>query len=340
MELIVLLFSLFIVFLGIGITRIQKIRPATENTYSIVIACRNEEQNLPELFRSLENIIYPQNLYEIIIADDASTDHSTDLLQEFAQRSNNVSVVFLEKKDKFFKGKKAALKAAIDKAEKDILLFTDADCLPDKYWLSSYNNYFSETVAMVIGFSPELTNKSFRRFTQNINAGLYAATTGLGIPFSCTGRNFALKRAVFYQIGGYDSFSEEVAGDDKLLLNLIYKKKYKIAYNAEAPVFTKSPTNYLEQQKRRYSKFLQQRLPYQYLSILILLFYLYLPIQFYLHPLSAVYYLLAVVFFWTANINLHNLKFSLIDLFFCCIFPYFVILFSFWGTFSRWKWKT
>jgi len=339
MELIVLLFSLFIVFLGIGITRIQKIKPATKHTYSIIIACRNEEQNLPGLFRALENIIYPTNMYEIIIADDASTDNSTALLQDFAQRSNNVSVVFLDKKDKTLKGKKAALKAAISKAEKDILLFTDADCLPDKNWLSSYNNYFSENVAMVIGFSPELTNNRFRRFTQYFNAGLYAATTGLGIPFSCTGRNFALKRTVFYQIGGYDSFGKEVSGDDKLLLNLVFKQKYKIAYNAEAPVFTRSSTNYLEQQKRRYSKFLQQRSPYQIASLLILLFYLYLPVQFYQHPLSAVYYLLAVIFFWTANIALHRIKFSLNDLFFCLIFPYFMIFFSFWGTFFRWKWK-
>ncbi|MFC1888118.1 glycosyltransferase, partial [Candidatus Cloacimonadota bacterium] len=273
------IFCLFLLVLGIGNYRNWLVNEPKINSYSIIIACRNEEHNLPELFRALDKIDYPHDKYEILIADDASTDRSPELLKQYSQNNPIVSVIYLTTKDSEYKGKKAALKAATDLAKNDILLFTDADCLPDKNWLSSYNKYFDEKIAMVIGFSPEVTDNKFLHFTQFLNAGLYSSTTGLGIPFSCTGRNFALKKEVFFQIGGYDSFRTAVAGDDKLLLNRVFNQKYKIVYNAESPVYTKKSDDYIEQQKRRYSKFFQQRSFIKLLSIFILLFYVFLPFQ-------------------------------------------------------------
>src|SRR3954470_21457558 len=49
---------------------------------SVIIAARNEEQNIPTLLQSLQDQQYPKHLYEVIIIDDHSTDNTWPLLQE------------------------------------------------------------------------------------------------------------------------------------------------------------------------------------------------------------------------------------------------------------------
>src|SRR5688572_18854225 len=49
---------------------------------SVIIAARNEENNIPHLLQSLQDQQYPKSLYEVIIVDDHSTDNTWPLLQE------------------------------------------------------------------------------------------------------------------------------------------------------------------------------------------------------------------------------------------------------------------
>ncbi len=46
---------------------------------SVIIAARNEEQNIPTLLQSLYDQQYPKHLYEVIIIDDHSTDKTWEL---------------------------------------------------------------------------------------------------------------------------------------------------------------------------------------------------------------------------------------------------------------------
>jgi polyisoprenyl-phosphate glycosyltransferase len=64
---------------------------------SVVTSCYNEEENILELysqitdvFKSLEN----RYTYEIIVADNASTDQTPNILRELADRDRNVKVIF------------------------------------------------------------------------------------------------------------------------------------------------------------------------------------------------------------------------------------------------------
>ncbi len=49
---------------------------------SVIIAARNEENNIQELLQSLHAQQYPKELYEVIIIDDHSTDNTWQLLQQ------------------------------------------------------------------------------------------------------------------------------------------------------------------------------------------------------------------------------------------------------------------
>ena len=342
MDIFVFLFSVFLIILGLGILRSWKTTEFKELNYSIIIACRNEEQNLPKLFYSLKKLNYPTEKFEIIIVDDASTDNSSNLIKDFCEIQSNARSFHLKEKSKVYLGKKAALKLAIKNAKFEILLFTDADCFPQQNWISSYNNYFTDKTGFIVGSYEEINADCFRRFCNKMSSAIYAGTIGLGFPFSAAGGNMAVLKEAFEQVRGYEKIKHNIAGDDKQLLNLIKKTDWEIRYNPEVLVLTKiDHFNSHQRDKRKYSKFGLSSPLFQIFSILIFLFYLYLPYKiFFLKEWqSFLGYLLGAILFWLANIFKHNFKFNLIDLFFISIYPYFLILYSFWGMFTTWKWK-
>jgi cellulose synthase/poly-beta-1,6-N-acetylglucosamine synthase-like glycosyltransferase len=59
---------------------------------SVIIACRNEEKNLPEILRNIQDQNYPRHLYQVIIVDDNSTDRTFEVAEDF-KRSMNISVL-------------------------------------------------------------------------------------------------------------------------------------------------------------------------------------------------------------------------------------------------------
>lgn len=342
MDPFVFLFSVFLIILGMGILRSWKTTEVKELNYSIIIACRNEEQNLPKLFYSLTKLDYPIEKYEIIIADDASTDSSLNMIKEFCDKLPNARYFHLKEKSKEYLGKKAALKLAAENAQFEILLFTDADCSPQPNWISSYNNYFTDKTGFVAGSYEEINTGSFRRFCNQISSAVYASTIGLGFPFSAAGGNMAVRKEVFEQVGGYEKIKHNIAGDDKQLLNLINKTSWEIRYNPEILVSTVTNTLDLHQRdKRKYGKFGMSSALFQIFSILILLFYLYLPYKLFFVKewQSFLSYFLGAILFWFANIIKHKYKFAPIDLIFIVIYPYYLIYYSILGLLGNWKWK-
>ena len=64
---------------------------------SIVTGCYNEEENLPELYKQLMEVVNGfegKYTYEIIIADNNSSDRSPQILRELAMKNKNVKVIF------------------------------------------------------------------------------------------------------------------------------------------------------------------------------------------------------------------------------------------------------
>jgi glycosyltransferase involved in cell wall biosynthesis len=66
---------------------------------SIVTGCYNEEGNLQELYDRFINVLkkLPQYDYEIIIADNCSTDSSRDILRKIAAQDKKFKVIFNSK---------------------------------------------------------------------------------------------------------------------------------------------------------------------------------------------------------------------------------------------------
>jgi glycosyltransferase involved in cell wall biosynthesis len=65
---------------------------------SILLATHNGTKYLPELLASLEEQTYRP--HEVVCCDDASTDHTVDILESFAARSSIPFKIFVNKKNK------------------------------------------------------------------------------------------------------------------------------------------------------------------------------------------------------------------------------------------------
>src|SRR6478609_4485320 len=71
----------------------HSIQPSTR--FSIIIPARNEESNIENCLRSILQNNYPKNLYEIIVADDFSTDATPEIVRSLQNEFSNISVLSL-----------------------------------------------------------------------------------------------------------------------------------------------------------------------------------------------------------------------------------------------------
>ena len=78
---------------------------------SVIIAARNEAQNLRENLPSILEQNYPD--FEGVVINDCSFDASDEVLEDMERRYPNLNVVTITEHDRFKTGKKFALKLGI-----------------------------------------------------------------------------------------------------------------------------------------------------------------------------------------------------------------------------------
>ena len=251
--------SIFCRGLGRKYTAATNARPFV----SVVVAARNEEETIPQLLTSLINQDYPENNYEIVIADDGSEDATARIVLDFQKKSDNLILLPVTVSDEVISRKKNALDQAVQKSRGEIILTTDADCVVTYQWISGMVRYFGRGVGMVAGLStPFIPNWKeatiFQKCEYIDTIGLFfaaAGALGAGKAFSCSGQNLGYTREAFDKVKGYERIKDHISGDDVLLMQLIRGAGYEIrfAFGKETQAFTKSETrlgNFLNQRTR------------------------------------------------------------------------------------------
>lgn len=206
---------------------------------SVIIVAHNEAANLRELFLSLLNQDYPLDLYEVIFADDDSDDETEAIVNEYIGSKMNVTYIKVKGRDTVISPKKHALEKAIALAKGEIILTTDADCIPPPTWIRSMLMLFTDKVSMVAGYSrtylPNWDQASILHkyehldfaFTYMVMAGGYT----IGKSWACIGQNLAYRRSAFYDVGGFSSIQHLISGDDVNLMQVMRRKGHKIVFN-------------------------------------------------------------------------------------------------------------
>ena len=81
---------LFYIFFGLFRHTIKQEVATKKKTVSVVIASRNEQENLPGLLSDLINQDYPQEKLEIIVVDDRSNDNTENIVKKHMVKHNNI----------------------------------------------------------------------------------------------------------------------------------------------------------------------------------------------------------------------------------------------------------
>lgn len=230
---------------------------------SVLIAARNEEDNIARTLDCIVNQDFPKELLQIIVVDDHSTDNTAAIVASYA--SKGVTLLQLNEGDKLNSYKKLAISRAIAQASGEIVVTTDADCRMGTKWLRTIVHYFEKSggymVSSPVAYSEE---KSYFERLQTLEflylIGLGAAGIGNGNPTTCNGANLAYRRELFYEMEGFNGIDNLASGDDELFLHKVaekYAKKIGFCKSKDAIVYTDAKatlSSFINQRRRWASK--------------------------------------------------------------------------------------
>ena len=192
---------------------------------SVIIPFKNEEKNLKTLIHNLSNQTLKNELYEIILVNDNSTDNSVKVLEQLLSNKEKFKLIHSDFKTG---GKKNALSLGITRAKGNLIVTTDADCTHNKKWLETILNYYIKHKPKMIIAPVLMQGKSFFGNMQSLEfLSLIASTggaAGIGHPIMCNGANLSYEKKVYEEFEDALNMKKE-SGDDIFLLHNI-KKKY------------------------------------------------------------------------------------------------------------------
>lgn len=230
---------------------------------SIIVAARNEADNIHRTIEALLAQDYNKALTEIIFIDDHSTDNTAEIVRSYA--ASGVKLISLKENQALNSYKKKAIQTAIGQSTGDLIITTDADCRMGTAWLTTIIAFYEEKrykmISSPVAYDEE---KSFFERAQSLEflylIGLGASTIGNKKPSTCNGANLAYEKAAFYEVGGFQGIDDLASGDDELLLHKIaarYNNHIGFLRSPDAMVYTHAKPNlgeFLQQRKRWASK--------------------------------------------------------------------------------------
>ena len=253
-----LIFRIYLLWNKITIEKLET--NITQNSISVIIAVRNEEENIIECLTSILNNDYPSEKYEVIIIDDHSNDDTREKIKSI--RSDQIKLYSLTE-DKF--GKKAAITYGVNLARYSLILCTDGDCMVGKNWLNTHNSFYSSGqnmmctgIVLPANENSILSDFQYFDFSAIMAVSAYGITTGNF--FLANGANISYRKNVFDDLDGFSGNENIASGDDLFLMHKLGQKRsdsIRFIASNQGAVITKSEKSWsdlIEQRIRWASK--------------------------------------------------------------------------------------
>jgi cellulose synthase/poly-beta-1,6-N-acetylglucosamine synthase-like glycosyltransferase len=262
-SLISIIYLILLLLLIVGIRKLKVFQPFETNfnkSFSIIIPFRNESIHLNYLLQSLKNLDYPSSNFEIILVNDSSTDDSEKLVRQFIDQHSTIQIKLIQNNIDAKSPKKEAIEKAINWAQFEWIITTDADCVVPEKWLQSFDNFIQITPCdMIIAPVIFTSDSSFLQDFQQLDfLSLMGATQGgfgIGFPFLCNGANLCYQKSVFMDVNGFEGNTNIASGDDIFLMEKFLnhdKKSVKYLKSTESVVQT--------QPQKTVKEFINQRI--------------------------------------------------------------------------------
>lgn len=189
---------------------------------SVLIPIRNEELVLPNLLKSLENIDYPEEKLEVILADDESQDNSAEIIEKWCNQSENRKFLSLKSElspKLHLNGKASALAHMAKLARGKYLFLSDADCVFNRFWIREGVRCISEQGGMLLGVT-QVRGIGWLSKMQEVDwwhtLGIVKISNDLGFGTTGLGNNMVIGKAELEKSGGFEGLSESLTEDLEL----------------------------------------------------------------------------------------------------------------------------
>jgi len=228
-------------------------------TVSILIPARNEEAVLGRLLQRITELTYPKDKLEAIVIDDASTDNTAKIAEEFSQAFNYIHVV---NRDSHVggKGKSSALNDGLMHAKGEILICFDADYYPQIDIIEKLTAYFVDPEVGAVQGRITVLNESTTLVSRLVTIeriGGYRvdqlARDDLGLIPQYGGTVGGFRKSLIEFLGGWDT---EVLAEDTDLTFRVYLAGYKVRYVNEAECYEEAVEDWKSywRQRQRWAK--------------------------------------------------------------------------------------
>src|ERR1700710_2222743 len=243
-------------FMRLAFFRKPSKEKSQQHPVSVIICARDEAANLAENLPGSLVQTYPST-HEVIVVNHNSQDDTRFLLDEFKKTFKGLHIVNLEQEAIGIPGKKYPLSMGIKEAKYEIVLLTDADCVPaTEFWMQKMQDGYHNGIEVVLGYSPYKKSPGFLnkiiRFDTFHTALQYLSYALAGMPYMGVGRNLSYKKDVFLRNKGFSAINHVPGGDDDLFIN-------KVATKENTAIVIDPDTFTLSEPKKTFSEWFRQK---------------------------------------------------------------------------------
>jgi len=227
-----------------------------QHPVSVIICARDEAARLVTHLPGALVQTYPTT-HEVIVVNHNSQDDTRFLLDEFKKTFKGLHIVNLEHEAIGIPGKKYPLSMGIKEARYEIVLLTDADCIPaSEFWMQKMQDGYDKGIEVVLGYgaykrAPGVLNKIIR-FDTFHTALQYLSYALAGQPYMGVGRNLSYKKDVFLRNKGFSAINHVPGGDDDLFIN-------KVATRQNTAIVIDKDTFTLSDPKKNFGEWFRQK---------------------------------------------------------------------------------
>jgi biofilm PGA synthesis N-glycosyltransferase PgaC len=219
-------YSALIVFYWLAWQSAAEFQPSSTSKVpvSVIIPARNEEKNIASLLRALQQQTYPRNLIQVIVANDQSTDNTAAIAKSFPG-----TIVMDLNGESPGAHKKRAIEGAVKIATGELILTTDADCVPPPSWIQTVSSFREENNSRFIAAPVVFQNNSsllhlFQALDFLVLQGITGASVTKKAHSMCNGANLAYEKNAFLEVNGFEGIDDIASGDDMLLMHKIWRQ--------------------------------------------------------------------------------------------------------------------
>ena len=193
---------------------------------SVIVYAKNDADYLTKYLPIILGQQYPD--YEVIVVNDGSTDETKDILSQLEYKYSHLHQTYIPDEARSLSRKKLALTVGMKAAKNEIVLLTNANCVPQSVnWIESIVRNFVSGIDIVLAhsFVPPKNEGRYCSYDRIMFALRYISYAIKGHPYMGIGTNLAYRKSLFFKNKGFSKYLNLHYGDDDLFINEIATSK-------------------------------------------------------------------------------------------------------------------